>query len=130
LYFIFPFFDLLCFIHLLFVIHQRLRERFVFTGKHKGHTVSNIKEAISDLRTTFKQEMRTKLDVIQKIQKQTETGLTTFDLELLFVIHQRLRERFVFISCFLPQCCDHLFNMAVNHCFYFCAVGGLQTAVG
>jgi hypothetical protein len=58
------------------------------TGKHKGHKVSNIKEAISDLRTTFKQEMRTKLDVIQRSQKQTETGLTTFDLGVTSVINE------------------------------------------
>ena len=58
------------------------------TGKHNGHTVSNMKESISSLRTTFRQEMRTKLDVIQANQKQMETGLTTFDLSVTSVINE------------------------------------------
>jgi molecular chaperone DnaK (HSP70) len=57
------------------------------TGKHKGHTVSNMKESISSLRTTFRQEMSTKLDVIQTNQKQVNTGLTTFDLDVTSVIN-------------------------------------------
>jgi hypothetical protein len=92
-----------------------------------------MKESISSLKTTFRQEMRTKLDVFQTNQKQVDTGLTTFDLnvtsvyfvfpffdllcflQLLFVIHQCLRKRFFFMLCLLPQCRDHLLNMAVNH---------------
>lgn len=58
------------------------------TGNHKGHKVSNMKEAISDLRTTFRQEIRTKLDVVQTNQKQIETGLTTFDLSVTSVINE------------------------------------------
>ena len=58
------------------------------TGKHNGHKVSNMKKSISSLRTTFKQEMRTKLDVIQTSQKQIETGLTTFDLGVTSVINE------------------------------------------
>jgi DNA repair exonuclease SbcCD ATPase subunit len=58
------------------------------TGKHYGHKVSNMKESISNLRTTFRQEMRTKLDVIQTSQKQVNTGLTTFDLDVTSVINE------------------------------------------
>ena len=58
------------------------------TGKHNGHKVSNMKESISSLRTTFRQEMRTKLDVIQANQKQVDTGLTTFDLSITSVINE------------------------------------------
>jgi hypothetical protein len=58
------------------------------TGKHYGHQVSNMKESISNLRTTFRQEMRTKLDVIQTSQKQVDTGLTTFDLDITSVINE------------------------------------------
>jgi hypothetical protein len=58
------------------------------TGKHKGHTVSNMKESIDELRTTFKKEMDTKLDVILISQRQVETGLTTFDLSVTFVINE------------------------------------------
>ena len=58
------------------------------TGKHNGHKVSNMKESISSLRTTFRQEMSTKLDVIQANQKQMETGLTTFDLSVTSVINE------------------------------------------
>jgi DNA repair exonuclease SbcCD ATPase subunit len=58
------------------------------TGKHNGHKVSNMKESISNLRTTFRQEMRTKLDVIQAHQKQVDTGLTTFDLSVTSVINE------------------------------------------
>jgi len=57
------------------------------TGKHKGHAMSNMKEAISNLRTTFRQEMQTKLDVIKTNGKQIEEGLTTFDLSVTSVIH-------------------------------------------
>jgi len=58
------------------------------TGKHNGHKVSNMKESISSLRTTFREEMRTKLDVIQTNQKQVETGLTTFDLNVTSIINE------------------------------------------
>ena len=58
------------------------------TGKHNGHKVSNMKESISSLRTTFRQEMSTKLDVMQANQKQMETGLTTFDLSVTSVINE------------------------------------------
>jgi hypothetical protein len=47
-----------------------------------------MKESISSLRTTFRQEMSTKLDVIQANQKQMETGLTTFDLSVTSVINE------------------------------------------
>ena len=57
------------------------------TGKHKGHTVSNMKESIDELRTTFRKEMDTKLNVIKTNQKQVETGLTTFDLSVTSVIN-------------------------------------------
>ena len=62
------------------------------TGKHKGHTVSNMKESIDELRTTFGQEMDTKLNVIQTNQKQVETGLTTFDLSVASVINEIKKE--------------------------------------
>jgi hypothetical protein len=39
-----------------------------------------MKEVISNLRTTFREEMHTKLDVIKANGKQIEEGLTTFDL--------------------------------------------------
>jgi hypothetical protein len=58
------------------------------TGKHKGHTVSNMKESIDELRTTFRKEMDTKLNVIQTSRKQVETGLTTFDLSVTSVINE------------------------------------------
>ena len=58
------------------------------TGKHYGHKVSNMKESISNLRTTFRKEMNTKLDVIQTNQKQVETGLTTFDLSVTSAINE------------------------------------------
>ena len=58
------------------------------TGKHYGHKVSNMKESISSLRTTFRQELRTKLEVIQTNQKQVDTGLTTFDLSVTSVINE------------------------------------------
>ena len=58
------------------------------TGKHYGHKVSNMKKSISSLRTTFRQEMSTKLDVIQTNQKQLETGLTAFDLSVTSVINE------------------------------------------
>ena len=58
------------------------------TGKHNGHKVSNMKESISNIRTTFRQEMCTKLDVIQTNQKQVETGLNTFDLSVTSVINE------------------------------------------
>ena len=57
------------------------------TGKHKGHTVSNMKESIDELRKTFRKEMNTKLNVIQTSRKQVETGLTTFDLSVASVIN-------------------------------------------
>ena len=62
------------------------------TGKHYGHKVSNVKESISNLRITFRQEMSTKLDVIQTNQKQVETGLTAFDLSVTSVIHDLKEE--------------------------------------
>jgi hypothetical protein len=62
------------------------------TGKHYGHKVSNMKESISNLRTTFRQEMRTKLNVIQTSQKQVNTGLTTFDLDVTSVINEIKQE--------------------------------------
>ena len=62
------------------------------TGKHYGHKVSNMKESISSLKTTFRQEMRTKLDVFQTNQKQVETGLTAFDLSVTSVIHDLKEE--------------------------------------
>ena len=58
------------------------------TGKHNGHKVSNMKESIDELRTTFRKEMDTKLGVIQTRQKQVETGLTTFDLSVTSVINE------------------------------------------
>ena len=58
------------------------------TGKHNGHKVSNMKESIDELRTTFRKEMDTKLDVIQARQQQVETGLTTFDLSVTYVINE------------------------------------------
>ena len=57
------------------------------TGKHNGHKMSNMKEVISSLRTTFREEMHTKLDVIKANGKQIEEGLTTFDLSVTSVIH-------------------------------------------
>ena len=57
------------------------------TGKHNGHKVSNMKESISNLRTIFKQEMDTKLDVFKTNGKQIEEGLTTFDLSVTYIIH-------------------------------------------
>jgi hypothetical protein len=47
-----------------------------------------MKKSISSLRTTFRQEMRTKLDVIQTSQRQVYTGLTTFDLSVTSVINE------------------------------------------
>jgi uncharacterized protein YicC (UPF0701 family) len=46
-----------------------------------------MKESISNLRTIFKQEMDTKLDVIKTNGKQIEEGLTTFDLSVTSLIH-------------------------------------------
>ena len=57
------------------------------TGKHNGHKMSNMKEVISNLRTTFREEIHTKLDAIQANGKQIEEGLTTFDLSVTSVIH-------------------------------------------
>ena len=57
------------------------------TGKHKGHDISNMKESISSLRTTFRQEMHMKLDVIKTNGKQIEEGLTTFDVSITSIIH-------------------------------------------
>ena len=57
------------------------------TGKHNGHEMSNMKEVISNLRTTFREEIHVKLDVIQTNGKQIEEGLTTFDLSVTSVIH-------------------------------------------
>ena len=57
------------------------------TGKHNGHTMSNMKEVISSLRTTFRKEIHTKLDVMKTNGKQIEEGLTTFDLSVTSVIH-------------------------------------------
>ena len=62
------------------------------TGKHNGHKVSNMKESISSFRTTFRQEMSTKLDVFQANQKQVETGLTAFDLSVTSVINDLKEE--------------------------------------
>ena len=47
-----------------------------------------MKESISSLRTTFRQKMRMKLDVIQANQKQVDTGLTAFDLSVTSVINE------------------------------------------
>ena len=47
-----------------------------------------MKKSISSLRTTFREDMRTKLDVIQTSQKQVDTGLTTFDLSVPSVINE------------------------------------------
>jgi len=57
------------------------------TGKHKGHAMSNMKESISNLRTTFRHEIDTKLDVIKTNGKQIEEGLTIFDVSITSVIH-------------------------------------------
>ena len=57
------------------------------TGKHKGHDMSNMKESISSLGTTFRQEMHMKLDVIKTNGKQIEEGLSTFDLSVTSVFH-------------------------------------------
>jgi hypothetical protein len=46
-----------------------------------------MKESISNLRTIFRQEMDTKLDVIKTNGKQIEEGLTTFDLSVTSDIH-------------------------------------------
>jgi hypothetical protein len=46
-----------------------------------------MKESIDELRTTFRKEMDTKLNVIQTNQKQVQTGLTTFDLSVTSVIN-------------------------------------------
>jgi Sec-independent protein translocase protein TatA len=46
-----------------------------------------MKGVISNLRTTFREEMHTKLDVIKANGKQIEEGLTTFDLSVTSVIH-------------------------------------------
>jgi hypothetical protein len=46
-----------------------------------------MKESISNLRRTFRQEMRTKLDVFQTNLKQVDTGLTTLQLTALIVHH-------------------------------------------
>ena len=62
------------------------------TGKHNGHKVSNMKESISNLRTIFRQEMDTKLDVIQTNQKKLETGLITFDLNVTSIINELKEE--------------------------------------
>ena len=57
------------------------------TGKHNGHKVSNMKKFISSLRTTFRQEMHIKLDVMKTNGKQIEEGVTTFDRSVTSVIH-------------------------------------------
>ena len=62
------------------------------TGKHNGHKVSNMKESICSLRTTFRKEIHTKLDVIQTTQKKLETGLTTFDLSVTSIIKELKEE--------------------------------------
>jgi hypothetical protein len=46
-----------------------------------------MKESISSLRTTFRQEMHMKLGVIKTNGKQIEEGLTTFDVSITSVIH-------------------------------------------
>jgi hypothetical protein len=51
-----------------------------------------MKKSISSLRTTFREEMCTKLDVIQTNQKQVDTGLTTFDLSVTSVIKEKKEE--------------------------------------
>ena len=62
------------------------------TGKHNGHKVSNMKEVVSELRTTFRKEIHTKLDVIQTNQKKLETGLITFDLNVTSIINELKEE--------------------------------------
>ena len=57
------------------------------TGQHKGHGMSNMKEFISSLKTTFRQEMHMELDVIKTNGKQIEEGLSTFDLSVTSVFH-------------------------------------------
>ena len=51
-----------------------------------------MKEVISDLRTTFRKEIQTKLDVIQTNQKKLETGLITFDLNVTSIINELKEE--------------------------------------
>ena len=46
-----------------------------------------MKESMSSLGTSFRQEMHMKLDVIKANGKQIEEGLTTFDLSVTSVIH-------------------------------------------
>jgi hypothetical protein len=46
-----------------------------------------MKEFISSLGTTFRQEMHMKLDVMKTNVKQIEEGLTTFDRSVTSVIH-------------------------------------------
>jgi hypothetical protein len=72
------------------------------TGKHNGHKMSNMKEVISSLRTTFREEMHTKLDVIKANGGRIViSGLLYFlfpffdrfcILQLLLAIRQHLRE--------------------------------------
>jgi hypothetical protein len=51
-----------------------------------------MKEVISDLRTTFRKEIQTKLDVIQTNQKKLETDLITFDLNVTSIINELKEE--------------------------------------
>jgi hypothetical protein len=46
-----------------------------------------MKESISSLSTTFRQEMHMELDVIKTNGKQIEEGLSTFDLSVTSVFH-------------------------------------------
>ena len=46
-----------------------------------------MKKVISNLRTTFRKEIHTKLDAIQANGKQIEEGLTTVDVSVTSVIH-------------------------------------------
>jgi hypothetical protein len=57
------------------------------TGEHKGHDMSNMKDSISSLSTTFRQEMHMELDVMKTNGKQIEEGLSTFDLSVTSVFH-------------------------------------------
>jgi L-lactate utilization protein LutB len=52
-----------------------------------------MKESISNLRTTFRKEMRTKLDVIQTRQEQVNTGLK--DLQLMQKYCSQIRQKSV-----------------------------------
>ena len=80
------------------------------TGKHNGHRMPNMKESISNLRATFRQEMQTKLDVIQTNGKQIEDGLTTFDLGVTSVINE-LKEEGTKIKAMVDR---HIEKMIMN----------------